>query len=115
MSENCLFCKIIEGLIPSKKVFENEKVFAFKDISPMAKEHILFVHKKHSKNVVDLFLNDSSQIIDIYSAISEYVKRENILESGFRIVVNTGKNAGQTVFHTHFHLLFGEDLGTFGA
>lgn len=112
---DCIFCKIISGEIPSTKVFENETVLGFKDLSPMAKVHNLFIHKDHTKNVVELFEDKPKQLSDIFQAISKYTKESTLETSGFRVVTNVGKNAGQTVFHTHFHLLAGEQLGSFGS
>lgn len=112
---NCLFCKISKGEIPSSKVFENELVFAFEDINPLAKKHILFIHKKHTSNVNEMADLNPEQISDVYKAISEFTKTEDAVSSGFRVVTNVGDHAGQTVFHTHFHLLYGERLGQFGS
>lgn len=111
---NCLFCKILKGDIPSEKVYENEKVYGFKDIAPMAKEHYLFVHKNHTSNVNELVHEHPEQLTDIFAAIRIFTKQIDIEKSGFRIVTNIGSNAGQTVFHTHFHVLGGERLGKFG-
>jgi histidine triad (HIT) family protein len=114
MSE-CLFCKILAGDIPSQKVFENDNIYAFKDINPLAKEHFLFIHKKHSSNVLDMMQNDPEQIKDIMLAITEFCEKASFKSDGFRVVTNIGKHGGQTVFHTHFHLLAGEQLKGFGA
>ena len=111
---DCLFCKIVAGEIPSSKVFENENVYAFKDINPLAKEHFLFIHKKHTKNINEMS-QESEQIADIFSAIREFTQANDLEESGFRVVSNVNKNGGQTVFHTHFHVLGGEQLKGFGA
>lgn len=111
---DCLFCKIVTGEIASKKVYEDERVYAFKDLNPLAKEHVLFVHKKHSRDVNDLVEHDENQLLDIFQAIQIYSKASKTDSSGFRVVTNVGKNGGQTVFHTHFHLLSGEKLGGFG-
>ena len=112
----CLFCKIIKKEIPSSIVFENEKVIGFKDIFPQAKEHFLFIHKLHTKDLRDLIKKDKSQAQDILCAIDEFLdSSEELAENGFRVVTNSGKNGGQTVFHTHFHLLGGESLKSFGA
>jgi histidine triad (HIT) family protein len=115
MSADCLFCKIIQGQIPSKKVFENDHVYAFKDINPQAQVHVLFVHKKHTGNINQLTQEDPQQLSQVFSAMAQYSVQENLNDKGFRIVTNQGKNAGQTVFHTHFHFLGGEALGHFGA
>ncbi len=112
--ENCLFCRIIEGKIPSEKVFENENVLGFKDISPMAKIHYLFIHKSHTQDFVDMIDSDPQQVFDILNAISIFQKENKDLQS-FRLVTNKGELAGQSVFHTHFHLLAGEKLRGFGS
>lgn len=114
MSE-CLFCKIIKGEIPSTKVFENETVFGFKDINPMAKDHYLFIHKKHTSNFIEQVESDSNQILEIYQAITKFSKEINLNKNGLRVVTNLGEDGGQTVFHTHFHVLGGEKLRGFGA
>lgn len=111
---DCLFCKIIKGEIPSKKVFENELVFAFEDIHPMAKIHHLFIHKKHTHDINSLIGNDPDQVKDVYHAIKEWTESTELKKNGFRVVTNCGPDAGQTVFHTHFHVLGGEKLGRFG-
>lgn len=107
---DCLFCKIIKGEISSEKVFENENVYAFKDIYPQAKEHYLFISKNHTKDMTEM---PPSEIATVMSAIQEFVRNEKI--ESFRIVSNIGELAGQTVFHTHFHVLTGEKLKGFGA
>ena len=111
---DCLFCKIVAGVIPSTKVFENDKVFAFKDLHPSAKNHYLFVHKNHTRDMNDLILTEPGQMAEIFSAIREVTVLEGLDQQGFRVVTNMGPNAGQTVFHTHFHVLAGEILRGFG-
>ncbi|MCQ2455323.1 MAG: histidine triad nucleotide-binding protein [Clostridia bacterium] len=102
--EDCLFCKIIDGEIPSKKVYEDEYVYAFLDIDPKAPFHAVFVPKKHIKSPADINAENSLYVAKIYEAISAVAKSEN-LENGFRVVANCGKDGGQTVGHLHFHLL----------
>ena len=116
MVSDCLFCKIAAGNIPSEKIFENEKVMAFKDINPLAKEHYLFIHREHSSNVTELLRENKDHLTEIFMAIYQYAAQHNhkSLEKGFRIVTNQGEDGRQTVFHTHFHFLSGEKLGTFG-
>lgn len=111
---DCLFCKIIKGLIPSTKVYEDQKVLAFLDITPSAKIHILFIHKEHTANINAMALENPDSITDIFKAIRTYTKQENLDAKGFRVVVNTGPDSGQTVFHTHFHILAGERLASLG-
>ena len=110
---DCIFCKIFKNEIPSKRVFENENVIAFNDLRPLAQTHVLFIHKNHSKNINEM-VSEPKSIADIFNAIKEWTKNQSLEESGFRVVTNCGPNAGQTVFHTHFHVLAGEPLGSFG-
>ncbi len=111
---DCLFCKIVDGKIPSTKVFENESVIAFKDLHPLALKHYLFIHREHTRDIVDMMDTDPAQIQDIFKAISQFSKTEGLTNSGLRVVTNLGAHGGQSVFHTHFHLLGGESLGRFG-
>lgn len=103
---DCLFCKILNGDIPSNKVYEDEKTYAFYDISPMAKTHILVIPKKHYDCVANA---DKETIADVFTAITNITKQLGITD--FRVVANNGEEAGQTVFHLHFHILAGEKLG----
>lgn len=112
---DCLFCKIIAGEVPSKKVYEDEKVFAFEDIYPQAKNHWLFIHKEHTKNVNEMANEKPDQLLDLFKAISIVTKDKDVVEEGYRVVTNNGPAAGQTVFHTHFHVLSGEKLKGFGS
>lgn len=112
--DNCLFCKIIKGDIPSEKIYSDENVYAFKDIHPMAKVHNLFIHKNHSHDI-NVMTNESTMHIgEVFQAIQKWTASQKLESSGFRIVTNCGPDAGQTVFHTHFHVLAGEKLGKFG-
>lgn len=113
MSATCLFCKISKGEIPAQKIFENEHVFGFVDIHPQAKTHLLFVHKTHTDNIIEMSKDDHS-IAQVYRAIAEYTQTNDLHTKGFRVVTNHGPHAGQTVFHTHFHVVGGESLGRFG-
>jgi histidine triad (HIT) family protein len=110
---DCIFCKILKGDIPSTKVFENDKVYGFKDLHPQAQTHLLFIHKNHSKNINEMS-GSPSDLADVFQAINAYTIESKLAETGFRVVTNHGKHAGQTVFHTHFHVLGGESLGHFG-
>lgn len=112
--QDCLFCKIINGDIPSKKIYEDDNVYAFEDISPMAKIHWLFIHKKHTSDIAEM-AHDPDQIVDIFKAITHVTNAQKMDENGYRVVTNLGRDAGQTVFHTHFHVLGGEKLKSFGA
>lgn len=114
MSADCLFCKMVEGKIPATKVFENDHVIGIVDIYPQAKTHLLFIHKTHTKDINEMSQNPVS-IGQVYQAITEYTKAQGLDQNGFRVVTNLGKHAGQTVFHTHFHVVAGEQLGRFGS
>lgn len=109
--EDCVFCKIIKGEIPSEKVYEDEEVLAFKDIQPAAPIHILVIPKKHIENLLEVKEEDSYLIAHIYQVINKIAKDMNIEKEGFRVIVNCGKDAGQEVMHVHFHLLAGRKLG----
>jgi histidine triad (HIT) family protein len=113
--QNCLFCKIIRKEIPAKIIYENEDVLAFKDIHPLAKIHYLFIAKKHTNNLTNLVAVDEGQLSKIFQAINDVCHAEDLQTKGFRVVTNSGEHGGQTVFHTHFHLLGGEPLGGFGV
>ncbi len=106
---DCIFCKIINKEIPSTLVYENESVYAFKDIHPQATKHILLVPKKHISSVIDLDTN-SLTLKQLFDAVKEISKKENIDISGFRLVINNGPDAGQTVSHLHIHMIGGERL-----
>jgi histidine triad (HIT) family protein len=112
---SCIFCKIVEGSIPSSKVYENENILAFRDIQPAAPIHILIIPKKHIATMNDLEVADRGLIGDIHLAAIEIAKQEGVLESGYRLINNCGKDAGQVVFHIHYHLLAGEKLGALNA
>ena len=111
LKDDCLFCKIIRGELPSTKVYENERILAFRDIQPAAREHILFIPKKHISTLNDAGSEDWPLIGEIVQAATETAKQLGIEESGYRIVNNCNKEGGQVVYHVHFHLLGGEQLG----
>lgn len=107
---DCLFCSIVKGDIPSTKVYEDETVYAFKDINPMAPVHVLIIPKVHISSINDVTAENSAVIAHIYEVTAKLAKELGIDESGFRVVSNCGADAGQTVFHLHFHLLGGTKL-----
>ncbi|MDB1939559.1 histidine triad nucleotide-binding protein [Clostridium tertium] len=107
---DCIFCKIAEGEIPSKKLYEDEKVIAFHDISPEAPIHFLVIPKKHIKSVNEVSEENANIISHIFLVINKLVKELNIAETGYRIVTNCGKDGGQTVDHMHFHVLGQREL-----
>ncbi|MDM7203058.1 MAG: histidine triad nucleotide-binding protein [Thermodesulfobacteriaceae bacterium] len=104
---DCIFCKIINKEIPAKIVYEDEKVLAFHDINPQAPYHILIIPKKHLATLLDLQEEDKDLIGHIYLTINKIAKDLGFSERGFRVVVNCKEEAGQTVFHIHFHVLAG--------
>lgn len=110
--DNCLFCKIIKGEIPSTKVYEDNEILAFRDINPVAPVHVLVIPKKHIASLAELQQEDENLIGKIYSVINKIAKQENILEKGYRVIVNCGEDGGQEVKHLHFHLIGGKKLGT---
>jgi histidine triad (HIT) family protein len=106
---DCLFCRIIHGEIPSKKVYEDDHVFAFEDIDPKAPTHVLVVPKKHFAGLKEAQAEDAEAIGRCHLAAAEIARRRNI-EQGYRTVLNVGPGAGQSVFHLHVHLLGGRHL-----
>ena len=104
---NCLFCKIIAGDIPSNKVYEDEKILAFRDIAPQAPTHILVVPKAHIADCNGITAENAEVVAHIFSVIPQIAKAEG-LENGYRVVSNCGPDAGQTVQHLHFHILGGK-------
>lgn len=107
---NCIFCKIIKGDIPSKKIYEDDKVLAFYDVNPEAPIHFLIIPKNHIKNVSQINEENSQVISHIFKTISKITKELSIDEDGFRVITNSGENGGQTVDHLHFHVLGGRKL-----
>ncbi len=107
---DCLFCSIIAGEIPSKKVYEDEWVYAFEDISPVAPHHVLLIPKEHIASVNEITAENSAAVAKIYEAAGKIAQQLGIAQEGYRIVTNCGEKAGQTVFHLHFHLIAGRDL-----
>ena len=107
--ENCLFCKIVAGIIPSTKVYEDETVLAFRDIAPMAPTHVLVIPKVHIPSVDGVTAENSAVVAHIFEVIPQIAKAKG-LENGYRVVSNCGAHAGQTVPHLHFHILGGREL-----
>ena len=107
---DCLFCKIIAGEIPSQRVYEDDHIFAFRDIMPQAPVHILIVPREHVASVTELTAENSHLVAKCYEAIVKVAESEGLAD-GFRVITNSGKDGGQTVFHLHFHLLGGRPLG----
>jgi len=107
---DCIFCKILKDEIPSEKVYEDDRIYAFYDIHPKAPIHILVIPKRHINSILDLTDEDADLIGYMMSKIPEIVKENEIPEDSIRIVSNCGERAGQTVFHLHFHILAGRDF-----
>lgn len=109
--EDCIFCKIIRGEIPSTKVYEDDEILAFNDVNPAAPIHILVIPKKHINSLSDMKPEDEKLVGKIYGVINKIAEREGFKDEGFRVIVNCGKNGGQEVMHLHFHILAGRQLG----
>ena len=105
--EDCLFCMIAEGKIPSKKLYEDDQVVAFYDINPQAKVHILLTPKKHMRNILEC---DAETAAALTAAIANVAAQEGLTENGFRVISNCGKHGCQSVDHLHVHLVGGEQL-----
>lgn len=104
----CLFCNIINGETPSDKVFENDRVYAFRDINPQAPVHILVVHKEHTKSIDETTSENSHIYSDIFMAVKQIASQEK-LDNGYRVIINNGSAAGQVIWHLHVHILSGKD------
>ena len=111
MDENCIFCKIIKGEIPSNKVYEDEEILAFNDINPAAPIHVLVIPKKHITSLAEMQDGDEILISKIYKIINKIAEQQGFKNNGYRVIVNCGKDGGQEVGHLHFHLLAGMKLG----
>ena len=107
---DCLFCKIINGDIPSTKVYEDELVYAFRDIEPQAPTHILIIPKEHISSANELTEENATVVGHVFAVAAKIAKAEGIAEGGYRIVNNCGEDGGQTVKHLHFHMLGGRSL-----
>lgn len=108
---DCLFCGIVEGKIKGDIVYQDESLVAFRDINPKAPVHLLIIPRKHIANLMDLAPNDGAVIGQIFQLAAKLAQQHGIADNGFRVVVNNGADAGQTVFHLHYHLLGGRSLG----
>ena len=108
---DCIFCKIAAGEIPSTKVYEDEQIYAFRDIAPMAPTHILVIPKAHIASVNEVTAENSGLVSHIFEVIPQIAAAEG-LTGGYRVVSNCGADAGQTVHHLHFHILGGKTLAT---
>ena len=107
---DCLFCKISEGSIPSEKVYESDTLFAINDINPQAPTHILIIPRIHQDTLLDVEEKDHVLMGSVISVANQLAKEKELDKSGFRLVVNCGAGAGQSVLHIHFHLLGGRTM-----
>ncbi len=105
---DCVFCKIVAGEIPAKKVFENDRVLAFHDITPAAEKHYLIIPKEHVSTALDLDESNAGLVSDLYLAAKEIAKGENV--PGYKLQMNVGQEGGQVVMHVHLHFIAGEWL-----
>ncbi|MBX3176940.1 MAG: histidine triad nucleotide-binding protein [Candidatus Hydrogenedentes bacterium] len=110
MAEDCLFCKIAAGEIPSTEVYSDEEFYAFRDINPGAPTHCLIIPRKHIPRITDASADDAALIGRMFLRANAIAEAEGIAEPGFRYVINCNEEAGQTVFHVHLHLLGGRQL-----
>ena len=107
---DCIFCKIIKGEIPSAKVYEDDKMLVFKDIEPKAKVHLLAIGKQHFKLLSEMD-GERAELVKYMLMQIPRIAEENGCKNGYRLVINQGDDAGQTVFHLHIHILGGQQLG----
>jgi histidine triad (HIT) family protein len=106
---DCLFCRIIRGEVPSKKVYEDEHIFAFEDLNPQGPTHVLVIPKKHISGLKEAVTGDAELVGRCHLAAAQ-IARERSIEDGYRTVLNVGPRAGQSVFHLHVHLIGGRPL-----
>ena len=109
--DNCIFCKIVKGDIPSSKVYEDDVCLAFRDINPQAPTHILVIPKTHIESCARIDDSNASIVGHIFTVIAKIAEQEGLTQKGFRLISNCGRDAGQTVPHLHFHILAGKGMG----
>ena len=111
LATDCLFCKIIAGEIPSTEVYSDDDIYAFRDINPAAPTHLLVIPKKHLTDVKSADAEDEALMGKLLLRANDIAAEQGLTDDGFRYVINTGSNGGQTVFHLHLHILGGRQLG----
>jgi histidine triad (HIT) family protein len=111
MDSACLFCRIAAREVPAEIVRESERLVAFRDVNPQAPTHVLLIPKEHIVSVAELDDAHGDLLVDIVQAATQLARAEDIADSGWRLVTNVGPDAGQSVFHLHFHLLGGREMG----
>jgi histidine triad (HIT) family protein len=109
--KNCIFCKIIAGEIPAQKIYEDDGAVAFRDINPQAPTHVLVIPRDHTASLDEATDEDDSKLGQLLLAAARVARQEELVEGGYRTVINTGAGAGQSVFHIHLHVLGGRPLG----
>lgn len=114
MPDDCLFCKIIRDEIPSDKIYEDETVLAFEDINPAAPTHILIIPQKHIASINDMEMDDEKTVGHLFAVAQKLAKQLGIDEAGYRLIINSGPDSGQVVYHLHLHLLGGRKMGHLG-
>lgn len=110
-SDDCLFCKILDGEIPAELIYESDTAVAFRDVNPQAPTHVLVIPRKHISTINDIEQDDQEIIGSLYTAAQEVAAKEGVADNGYRTVMNCGEGAGQTVFHIHLHVLGGRQMG----
>jgi len=111
MATDCIFCKIVAGEIPAEKLYQDDLVTAFRDIRPVAPTHILVIPNAHTASLTEMGDDDAETLGRIIAVANRVAKQEGVAKSGFRLICNAGPDAGQVVFHTHFHVIGGRELG----
>lgn len=107
---DCIFCKIVAGEIPSTQVYTDDQVTAFRDINPAAPTHVLIIPKRHIASINDLSAEDEPLVGHLFTVAKQIAIQEGIDASGYRLIINTGPDGGQVVFHLHLHLLGGQRM-----
>jgi histidine triad (HIT) family protein len=114
MKDDCIFCRIAAGKIPAEKVLENEHLVAFNDIHPQAPTHVLIVPRQHIASLNDIAGEHLDLIGHVFEAARDVARKAGVAEGGYRVILNTNRDAGQEVFHLHFHVMGGRRLGSMG-
>jgi len=109
---DCIFCKIVTGEIPSAKVYGDEQATAFRDVNPAAPTHILIVPNRHVDSINAMTVDDEQTVGHLFNVARQIAAQEGIADGGYRLIINTNADAGQTVFHVHLHLLGGKRMGS---
>ncbi len=107
---DCIFCQIVEGAIPAKKLYEDDQVIAFDDVNPQARVHVLVIPKRHLVSLDDTQDSDAALLGQLLIVCAKMARERGIVASGYRVVANTGQGAGQTVLHLHWHVLGGRSF-----